>query len=590
MKSVKNAVKFFLLYLKHYKMQLLFVIVGVMASTFLIVKSPEFIGAAINELSKYIGEKIATGSGDKSAFYRVTWMMFLFAVAAWIISFIQNIVMTKVSGASTNEMREDLFKKLERLPIRYFDKTSDGEILSRFTSDLDNISNTLNQSIHEILSNIAMFITVTVMMFRVNVELSLVTVSLTPVVVLIAYFIITRAQKYVQIQQERVGELNGFADERFSGQKLIIANGLREETNKDFVGYNENLYEATYKGQLYSNLLFPTLMGIGNLSSAIVIFYGAWLTFSGKIPVTEAAGLIFIYSQYTRMFYQPLSQIASQYTQMQLAFTGANRIMEVLHEVEEFDRADAQPITGITGDVQLKNVHFGYDVGTPILTHVSLAVEAGKMVALVGHTGSGKTTIMNLLNRFYDVDEGSILFDGVDIRDITLPTLRKHVGIVLQDSVLFSGTLRDNIAYGVQGATQEAIEEVAKRAHIHEYIMSLEDGYDTVVSDSNSGMSVGQKQLMSIARTLLTDPDLLILDEATSNVDTVTEQAIQKAMDEVIKGRTSFVIAHRLKTILSADKIIVLQQGEIIEEGTHASLLKDGKTYAELYENQFVFE
>ncbi|CAM4307535.1 ABC transporter ATP-binding protein [Erysipelothrix aquatica] len=581
---MKNTLGYFWKYIKVHSLKLWVVIAALIVSTFLTVKSPEFIGEGINELGAYI-----MGSQDKSGFFRVIMLMVIFAVASWVFNLIQNVLMSQISGDATNDMRKDLFEKLEGLPIEYFDKSNDGDILSRFTSDLDNISNTLNQSIHQIMVNTFMLVVTIIMMFMNHVELSFVVLSMSPVIIGAAIYIIKQAQKFVILQQKRVGEMNGYVDEQFSGQKLVIANGLHDASRRQFHEKNEALFEATFKGQFYSNVLFPTLQGLSMLSTGIVIFYGAWMTSVGRLPIAQAAGTIFLFTQYVRMIYQPLSQIASQYTQMQLAFAGASRIMEVLQEEDEKDRSTVTAIDGIHGDVNLVDVSFGYDESL-VLHGINISADKGQMVALVGHTGSGKTTIMNLLNRFYDVRQGRIEFDGRDIRDISLPTLRKHVGIVLQDSVLFTGTIRDNIAFGDPQASQEAIERVAKQANVHDFIMTLEDGYDTVVSESNSRMSVGQKQLISIARTMLVDPDLLILDEATSNVDTVTEADIQKAMDVVIEGRTSFVIAHRLKTILKADKIVVLENGRIIEEGTHESLLADGNHYAELYNNQFVFE
>ncbi len=581
---MKKSIQYFWHYLKEYKFHLFLVLVGVCASTYFIVKAPEVSGAAINELGA-----IAMGKSDKSEFMKLVLILAVFAVLAWIFSLLQNFVMTKVSGLATDTMRKDLFSKLETLPIRYFDQTSDGEILSRFTSDLDNISNTLNQSIHEIMINLAMLLLSIFMMFRAHVELSFVVLSTSPLVVIVAVFVIKRAKHYMNVQQKEVGKMNGYVDERFAGQKLVIANGLQEESKETFMVHNEAVYQATFKGQLYSNILFPALMGLSMLTTAIVIFYGAWMSATGRLELSQAAGTVFLFTQYTRMIYQPLSQIASQYTQMQLAFTGATRIIEILEEDPEQDRPGVVDIDGIHGDVLLEDVSFGYDEGQLVLHNVNISAQKGEMIALVGHTGSGKTTIMNLLNRFYNVESGIIRFDGRDIRDISLPSLRENVGIVLQDSVLFTGTIRDNIAFGKKEASYEEVVEVAKRANIHDFIMSLEAGYDTEVSESNSRMSVGQKQLISIARTMLIDPDFLILDEATSNVDTVTESHIQKAMDEVTKGRTSFVIAHRLKTILEADRIIVLRQGKIIEEGTHESLLESKGHYASLYENQFVF-
>ena len=580
-----NSIKYFYRYLKDYKLQLFVVLAGCFISMFVVVKMPEYIADAINYLALYIA-----GSADKGLFNQAVMIIAIFGLISYIFGAIQNLLMSKVSGDVTESMRTDLFKKIEGLPIRFFDQSNDGDILARFTSDLDNISNTLNQSIHQIMTNIVMLGITFFMMFQYDVELSLVALSTSPIVILVAYYIIKQSQKYVTKQQKRLGALNGFGDEHFSGQKLIISTGIQDLVKDEFKVYNDELYEATFKGQLYSNLLAPVLQGLQMLTTGIVIFYGVWMTSTGRLPLAQAAGTLFLYTQYVRMIYQPLSQIAAQYTQMQLAFTGASRILEVLNEEDELDRTTVVDIDGIAGDVVLDNVSFAYDEGHNVLKNIDITVEKGAMVALVGHTGSGKTTVMNLLNRFYDVHDGMIRFDGRDIRDISLKSLRKNVGIVLQDSILFTGTIRDNIAYGRRDANQEEVEDAAKRAHIHDFVMSLEDGYDTEVSEGNAKMSVGQKQLISIARTMLVNPDLLILDEATSNVDTVTEHQIQGAMDEITKGRTSFVIAHRLKTILEADKIIVLQQGEILEEGTHQELLNAKGHSAMLYENQFVFE
>lgn len=587
---MKNSIKYFSRYLKKYRVSLTVVMVTGFLSALLIVKMPDFIGQGINEMGTYVMTLATTGNASLDPFLKVVMVLALLAGFNWVLSVIQNTVMTIVSGKATDDMRNDLFRKLEALPIRFFDQTSDGEILARFTSDLDNISNALNQSIHQLIINTFMLTVSLILMFRSDFWFSIVTLSTSPIVLFVGYTIIKRSQKYIRLQQKEIGRMNGFADERFAGQKVIITNGLQGQMIDEFKEYNESLYQATFKGQLYSNLLFPVLMGLQMLTTGIVIFYGAYMTLNGHLAIEVAAGTIFLFTQYARMIYQPLSQIASQYTQMQMAMTGADRIMEVLVVEPETDRDDVVDIDGIHGDVELDHVTFSYDGKHDVLKDININVQKGQMVALVGHTGSGKTTIMNLLNRFYDVEQGVIRFDGRDIRDISLPSLREHVGIVLQDSVLFGGTIHYNIAFGKPDATREAVIEVAKRTHMHDYIMSLDDGYDTIVSESNPLMSVGQKQLISIARTMLVDPDLLILDEATSNVDTVTENLIQKAMDEVTVGRTSFVIAHRLKTILDAHHIIVLQQGQIVEEGNHDTLLQHGGIYAELYKNQFVFE
>ncbi|WP_239255615.1 ABC transporter ATP-binding protein [Listeria ilorinensis] len=590
MKEFKQITSFFWHYLRAYKLRLTVILLAIVAGTYLQVKAPQFIGEAVQELANYVFRLFTTGVDDKSDFYHILWLLLLFYVLLSVATFIQSIVMTGVSGKATNRMRIGLFRKMEKLSIRFFDQRSDGEMLSRFTSDMDNISNTLNQAVVQVLSNLALMIGVMIMMFNQNVELAFVTLIAAPIAILVAAVIIRKARRYVDLQQDSIGELNAYIDEKISGQKVIITNGLEEETIDGFLKHNEKVKNATYKGQVYSGLLFPVMQGISLVNTAIVIFFGGYLALNGDLERDVALGLIVMFVQYSQQFYMPLTQISSQYNMLQLAITGARRVSEVFAEKDEPERDNVQMIDGVKDKIELEHVYFGYEPEKPILKDVNITLEKGKMVAVVGPTGSGKTTIMNLLNRFYNVDEGAIRFDGVDIRDIEMHALRQQVGIVLQDSVLFSGTIRDNIAFGKPDAGEEEIISAAKQANIHEFIMQLEKGYDTEVSDENSIFSVGQKQLMSIARTILTNPSLLILDEATSNVDTVTESKIQKAMDNVISGRTSFVIAHRLKTILDADHIVVLHHGEIIEEGSHDSLLRQKGFYAELYHNQFVLE
>ncbi|MBC1372755.1 ABC transporter ATP-binding protein [Listeria booriae] len=590
MKEFKRIVRFFWHYLKAYKWQMTVIILAVIGATYLQVKAPEYIGKAIQELANYAQRLFTTGVDDKTDFVHIIWMLILFYVLLAAATFIQTILMAGVSGRATNRMRIGLFRKMEKLSIRFFDGHKDGEMLSRFTSDLDNISNTLNQALVQVLSNVALMIGVIIMMYQQNVKLATVTLLLAPVAIVIAALIIRKARKYVDMQQDRLGELNGYIDEKISGQKIVITNGLEEETIEGFVKHNNIVKDATFKGQVYSGLLFPMMQGISLVNTAVVIFFGGWLALDGSIERTAALGLIVMFVQYSQQFYMPLTQISSQYSMLQLAITGARRVSEIFDEEEEVERPNLQEIDGVHKSVKLQNIDFAYTPEKPVLKNVSIDVEKGKMVALVGPTGSGKTTVMNLLNRFYNVDNGAILFDDIDIRDIKLASLRQQVGIVLQDSVLFSGTIRDNIVFGKPEATDAEVTDAAKQANIHDFIMTLENGYETTISDENNIFSVGQKQLISIARTIITNPSLLILDEATSNVDTVTEARIQKAMDNVISGRTSFVIAHRLKTILDADHIVVLHQGEVIEQGTHESLLQQKGFYSELYHNQFVME
>lgn len=589
MTDLVKASRFFYHYLKKYKLSFLIIFITIAAATYLQVKAPQFVGEAIEELTKYVFA-LSQGVDDKSAFISVVWKLLIFYVLTSAANFVYSILFTQVVGKSTNRMRIGLFNKLEKLTIRFFDSHKDGEILSRFTSDLDNIQNSLNQALLQVLTNAALIVGVLIMMFRQNVELAWATIASTPIAIIIAVVIIQKARKYVDLQQDEVGKLNGYMDEKISGQRVIITYGLQDETIDGFMKQNRKVREATFKGQVYSGLLFPMMQGMSLVNTAIVIFFGGWLALNGQVDRAAGLGLIVMFVQYSQQYYQPLMQISSGYSMIQLAVTGARRINEMFDEPDEVNPADGKEISGVNESVALNHVDFGYNADTPILKDVSIKVNKGEMVALVGPTGSGKTTIMNLLNRFYDVNKGSVTFDGTDVRELRLESLRSHVGIVLQDSVLFSGTIRDNIAFGKPSATDDEVVNAAKQANIHEFVMSLEKGYDTLITEENNIFSTGQKQLVSIARTILTDPSLLILDEATSNVDTVTEAKIQKAMDEAIKGRTSFVIAHRLKTILNADRIVVLRDGEVIEEGSHYQLLKQHGFYSELYHNQFVLE
>lgn len=589
MTDLFKASKFFYHYLKQYKWSFLFIFVTVILATYLQVQAPVFVGEAFQELANYVGG-LMQGVDDKSAFLSIIWKLLIFYVLASAANFVYSILFTQVVGKSTNRMRIGLFNKLEKLTIKFFDSHQDGDILSRFTSDLDNIQNSLNQALLQVLTNVVLMVGILIMMFRQNVELAWATIASTPIAVLIAVIVIQKARKYVDLQQDEVGKLNGYIDEKISGQRIIITNGLQEETIDGFLVHNQQVREATYKGQVYSGLLFPLMQGMSLLNTAIVIFFGGWLALNGDLERSVALGLVVTFVQYSQQYYQPLMQISSGYSMIQLAITGARRINEMFDEPDEVKPKDGIKVKGIKEAVALSHVDFGYDSQKLVLKDVSITVNKGEMVALVGPTGSGKTTIMNLLNRFYDVNGGSVTFDGIDIRELDLDLLRSQVGIVLQESVLFSGTIRENIAFGKPEATEAEVIAAAKQANIHEFVMTLEKGYDTEITEENNLFSTGQKQLMSIARTILTNPELLILDEATSNVDTVTEAKIQRAMDEAIKGRTSFVIAHRLKTILNADRIVVLKDGEVIEEGNHHQLVAADGFYAELYHNQFVFE
>ena len=584
--------EFFWNYFKVYKISFVVVIAMIIIATVAQALFPVFAGQTVTELANLV---IAYQNGNPDMVWQS--LLGLLINLAYILivlvvsSLIYMVLMSRIIAESTNEMRKGLFGKLSRLTVSFFDRHQDGDILSRFTSDLDNILQAFNESLVSVMTNIALYIGLLIVMFAKNVTLALITIASTPIAVIMLIVILKLARKYTNLQQKEVGKLNAYMDESISGQKAVIVQGIQEDVIAGFVEQNERVRKATFKGRMFSGILFPVMNGMSLVNTAIVIFVGSAVLLNDQnIETATALGLIVMFTQFSQQYYQPIIQLAASWGSLQLAFTGADRIQEMFDAEEEIRPQDAPVFNELKEGVEIRKVDFSYLPGKPILKNVSISAPKGKMIAVVGPTGSGKTTIMNLINRFYDVDAGSISFDGTDIREFDLDSLRSKVGIVLQDSVLFSGTIRDNIRFGVPDASQEMVEAAAKATHIHDYIESLPDKYDTLINDDQSVFSTGQKQLISIARTLMTDPQVLILDEATSNVDTVTESKIQNAMEAIVAGRTSFVIAHRLKTILNADQIIVLKDGEVIEQGNHHELLKLGGFYSELYHNQFVFE
>lgn len=585
-----KTARFFWAYFKRYKLSFAVILLAIVVSTSMQVLAPVFMGRAITELTVIAQTMAEQGTANADNFFALLRNLLLAVVCMSLASLTYSLLFTRIIANSTNEMRKGLFGKLERLTVNFFDRHQDGEILSRFTSDLDNIQNAFNQSLVTVVTQSVLYIGIVFMMFVQNARLAWVTIATTPIALIFLVFIIRMSRKYTDLQQKEVGSLNAYMDENISGQKAVIVQGLQEQVIEGFMERNAKVRQATFKGRIFSGMLFPVMNGMSLINTAIVIFVGSSMLLADKSMTTAVAlGLVVTFVQYSQQYYQPLMQVASSWAEMQLAFTGAHRIQEMFDEPEEVRPQNAPAFNHLTDKVEIDHVDFSYIEGKPILRDVTITAPKGQMTAVVGPTGSGKTTIMNLINRFYDVNGGAIRFDGRDIRDYELDSLRQNVGIVLQESVLFSGSIRDNIAFG-SDATQEMVETAARATHIHDFIMSLPEGYDTYVDDENNVFSTGQKQLISIARTLLTDPQVLVLDEATSNVDTVTESKIQAAMETIIAGRTSFVIAHRLKTILNADNIIVLKDGEVIEQGNHSQLLKLDGFYAELYHNQFVFE
>lgn len=555
---------------------------------FLVQSNPSLDIDSIEESLNITVKELLSGDENKyrDLFYDELLTAIKYILISTILLFIFSISLVYISVSSTYYIRKNLFEKLQRLAIRFFDSTSDGDVLSRFTNDIDNIANLINQGGVQIISSIALFGFVTYNMMKEQLTLGLIIFLIGSVLIVILLFVAKKAMKYVSVQQDSLGNLNAYIDEKISGQRVIITNGLEEDVVKKFHPVNNDYLNKSILGQTYSGMLTPIINGFSMLTIAVVILFGSRLSIENVIEI----GMLVTFVQLAQRFFQPFQTFASQYNVFQLALSSARRVEEVLDESEDIvNKSEAKQFGGVNTSIILKNLTFGYDT-EDVLKDVNIEVYANRMVALVGPTGSGKTTIMNLLNRFYNVDDGMIVYDSVDINDIDVKSLRENVGIVLQDSVLFSGTIFENIAYGKPNASIEEVINAAKLADIHDYIMGLDDQYETVVDNNSSMLSTGQKQLVSIARTIITDPSLLILDEATSNVDTVTEAKIQKAMENVISNRTSFVIAHRLKTILKADLILVLKDGRIIEYGNHKELINNGGLYSELYNNQFVFE
>ena len=593
MKDFKIACGYFWKYLKQYWVAVTIMIILTLLATFFQVIAPIYMGNAVTALTEYVAQladPATRASASMATFYTALKLMALYFLLNVLAQFIAWMIMSKFNADATNGMRKNLFAKLQRMKIRYFDTHQDGKILSLFTSDIDNIFNALNNAVFEIVSQGALYIGTLVVMFSINVKLALITVASTPFVLVIALVIMSKARKYLDAQQDEISNLNGYVNEQINGEQVILSNGLQQESIAGFKKYNQRVKDTMFKGQFYSGLLFPLMQGLSLLNLAIVIVGGSWLIVADSMNTATGLGLIVMFVQYSQTYFQPLTQLTSIYSMIQLALTGARRLAKVEAQPEEDLVLDGKKQEGLRSKVALNDVHFSYDEGKEILHGIDLSVKKGQMLALVGPTGSGKTTTMNLFNRFYDVDSGTVTFDGVDVRDLTLKSLRSKVGIVLQDSLLFTGTIAENIKYGAPNASDEEMIFAAKQAQIHDFIMSLPEGYATKVSDEQSIFSTGQKQLVSIARTLLSDPDFLILDEATSNVDTVTEEKIQQAMDAVLAGRTSFVIAHRLKTIINADKIAVLRDGNVIEQGSHSELIAQKGFYYDLYTNQMVLD
>ncbi|HBF6468752.1 TPA: ABC transporter ATP-binding protein [Clostridioides difficile] len=582
----KGTMRKLIAYLSKFKISIILVIVFAIGSASFSIVGPKILGKATTKIFEGLVSKVSGGNVgiDFNAIGKIlTFLLCLYLISA-LFSFIQGFIMSGISQKVSYNLRKEISAKLDRLPMKYFDTKTHGEILSRITNDIDTLNQSLNQSMTQLITSVTTMIGVLIMMLSISGIMTLVAVLILPISMFVISRIIKKSQKYFRYQQEYLGNVNGQVEETYSGQTIVKAFNREDEVIEEFDKLNDSLYNSAWKSQFLSGIMQPLMMFIGNLGYVMVSILGGWLAIKKTIEVGDIQSFI----QYVRNFTQPMTQIAQVANLLQSTAAASERVFEFLEEEEEDQIVEnAVSIDGLEGKIDFENVNFGYNPNKTIINDFSVNVKPGQKVAIVGPTGAGKTTIVKLLMRFYDVNNGSILIDGHNIKDFNRSELREMFGMVLQDTWLFSGSIMENIRYGKLNATDEEVIEAAKSAHVHRFIKTLPDGYKMKLNEEASNVSQGQKQLLTIARAILADPKILILDEATSSVDTRTEVLIQKAMDNLMEGRTSFVIAHRLSTIRDADMILVMNEGDIVEQGNHEELLKKGGFYANLYNSQF---
>lgn len=585
-RDFKGTMARLLRYLSPYKFQFIIVLIFAVASTIFNIVGPKILGQATTKLFEGVVGLIA-GTGSGIDFVGIGNILLLLAglyIAAAVFGFVQGWIMTAVSMKLTYRFRREISEKINRLPLRYFDSTSQGEVLSRVTNDVDTVSQTLNQSLTQIITSVITLVGVLVMMLSISWIMTLVVLVILPISAIFIRVLVKYSQKYYKQQQDYLGHVNGHVEEMYGGHIVVKAFNGEKRSVEEFNRLNQTLFSSAWKSQFISGLMMPIMNFVGNLGYVGVAVLGGVLAFRGVITVGDIQAFI----QYVRNFTQPLTQIANISTVLQQTAAASERVFEFLAEVEEPPDTEAPvQLANIQGHVEFRNVHFGYNPEKTIINDFSAEIKPGQKIAIVGPTGAGKTTMVKLLMRYYDIQGGKILVDGHDIRDFTRKGLRDMFGMVLQDAWLYNDTIMENIRYGQLDAIDEEVYQAARTANVDHFIRTLPEGYNMVLDEETSNISQGQKQLLTIARAVLSRPRILILDEATSSVDTRTEVLIQKAMDALMRGRTSFIIAHRLSTIRNADWILVMNNGDIVEQGTHEELLARNGFYASIYNSQF---
>lgn len=584
-KNFKKSFKQLLNYLKKYTISISIVMFFAALSTVFAIIGPDILGDAITEIYNGLIAKITgTGSMNFAAIHKTLIILFSLYLLSCLFNFIQSFIMNSISCKIAYSLRKDISKKINRLPMKYFDKKTHGEVLSVVTNDVDTLSGNLSQSLSQIITSITTIIGVLYMMIKISGTMTLASLMIMPISLFGVMFIVSKSQGFFKKQQDYLGNVNGVVEEVYGGHEVVKAFNGEEKALESFSEYNEKLADVAWKSQFISSAMHPLMNFIGNLSYVVVSILGGYLAVKNKIEV----GDIVSFTQYIRNFNQPISQLAQISSMLQSTVAASERVFEFLEEEEEVeDTLTPLSVKNIKGDIEFNNVHFGYDENKTIINDFSAKIKNGQKIAIVGPTGAGKTTMVKLLMRFYDINSGEILIDGKNIKEFKRGELRSLFGMVLQDTWLYSGTIADNIRYGKLDADIEEVKNACRAASVHHFIKTLPDNYNMVLNEETDNISQGQKQLLTIARVILADPKILILDEATSSVDTRTEILIQKAMDKLMEGRTSFIIAHRLSTIKNADLILVMDKGDIVETGNHKELLKKNGFYAKLYNSQF---